>query len=297
MLDDRHYMRPDYRPERGGKFHVSMTILMMVTLVVAFAIQQMDTAYGRGVFFRSLVLVPADIAHGRVWELLTFQFLHGSLLHLGFNLVGLWCFGQYVETRLGRWHFLTLYFLGGIAGGILQSLLGVVFPGAFGFPVLGASAGICGLLSAFCILEPEGIILVMFIIPLKARYLLYISTGVALFFTLVPTDPTVANAAHLGGLLFGVYYVRRGVSLMENFSNWKFLRRRTRSANSGDEARLGPFSKLRPKKDETTDLPPQEFMSQEVDPILDKISAHGIQSLTDRERQILQAARNRMYKR
>src|SRR5579863_7111814 len=210
MLDDRHYMRPDYRPAGGGRFHASVTTVMMITLVVVFAVQQMDMAYGRAALMRWLALQPSDIAHGHVWELVTFQFLHENLLHLACNLVGLWCFGHYVEGRLGKFNFLKLYFLSGIAGGLLQTVLGLIFPNAFGFPTLGASAGICGLLAAFCMLEPEGTILAMFIIPLKARYLLYISTGVALFFTLVPTDPGMAHAAHLGGILFGVFYIRRG---------------------------------------------------------------------------------------
>ena len=83
---------------------------------------------------------------------------------------------------------------------------------------------------------------------------------------------------------------------MESFSNWRSLRREQGSKPAGG-ARLSPFLTQRKKGEETAELPPQEFISQEVDPILDKISAHGIQSLTDRERQILQAARNRMSKR
>ena len=171
------------------------------------------------------------------------------------------------------------------------------FPSHYGHSVFGASAGACGLLAAFCASAPDEEILLWFVIPLKARILLIISVGLALFFTVVPSDPGIAHAAHLGGLLFGAAFVRFGWSARD-FS-WRFP-----SLRWG--RRAGPLVKVRfPKQtssawQEEQRRPngeiPADFISKEVDPILEKISAHGIHSLTERERKILEAARARMEK-
>lgn len=299
MLEDRDYMRSpaDGRPPLG--LVMPLTVMLMIVLVVAFALQQIDIVYFHFSINEYLALSTEGLRNGYVWQLLTFQFLHGGLLHLGFNLIALWCFGRYVEVRLGKPHFLMLYFLSGIAGGLLQALLGWVFPYHFGGPTVGASAGICGLLAAFSMLEPEGIILVSFLLPMRAKYLLYISLGIAGFFTIVPSDPLVAHAAHLGGMLFGMAYVRWMIKSNWQHSNWRPFQSRRRKLELVKAASLKP-GKLRrsqPNPEEQPELPSEEFIATQVDPILDKISAHGIQSLTERERQILQAARNKMTKR
>ncbi len=296
MLDDRNYMRPDYRPPLFGS-GMPVTFLIMGSLVVAFALEQIDIGYFGGSHLAHLLLSSEDLRRGYVWELLTFQFLHAGILHLGCNLIALWSFGRYVEDRLGKSHFLKLYFLSGVAGGVLQAALGWIFPRVFGGPTLGASAGIFGLVAAFSLMEPESLIMAFFVLPIRAKYLLYISAGIALFFVIVPSAPGISHAAHLGGILFGVAYIRRGIGFTQGLSEWNPLRRRSRrekliKAATIKVPRFGRQAKL----EETTEVPSEEFMSKEVDPILEKISAHGIKSLTDRERQILQAARARMSK-
>jgi membrane associated rhomboid family serine protease len=296
MLDDRHYMRPEYRPRFSLGRGMPLSTLMMVVLVIAFALQQIDIAYFHYAHVDHLELSSVELRHGYVWQLLTFQFLHSGLLHLFGNLIGLWCFGRFVEERLGRAHFLSLYFLSGIVGGLLQALLGWIFPQQFGWSVVGASAGIAGLIAAFAIMEPDAQILAFFVIPMRARYLLYISLCVALFLCVVPSDPRMAHAAHLGGLLFGVAYVRWGVGSAWKWGDWNPFRGKMRRERMIKAATIAPKLRRRPRLDDTPDLPSEEFISQEVDPILDKISAHGIQSLTDRERRILEAARAKMSK-
>ena len=190
-----------------------------------------------------------------------------------------------------------LYFLSGTAGGLLQGLLGIAFPMQFGLPTFGASAGIAGLVAAFATMDPDAPILFSLIIPMRAKHVFYVSLAVALFFTIVPSNYEVAHAAHLGGLLFGAAYIRRGIGFTQSLSEWNPLRRKLRreqmiKAVTVKPSRLGRQAKLV----ETTELPSEEFMSKEVDPILEKISAHGIKSLTEREREILQAARARMSK-
>jgi hypothetical protein len=124
------------------------------------------------------------------------------------------------------------------------------------------------------------------------------SVAIALFFTIVPTDPGVAHAAHLGGLLTGAAFIRWPTLLRD--LKWPWPRpapqpRRRKAVKASAPAGSGGWqraARLLPDN-----VPPGEFISREVDPILDKISAHGIHSLTARERQILEEARTRMDKR
>src|SRR5579863_5779182 len=124
MLDDRHYMRPDFRSRSLMGSNLPATVMLMIALVIAFALQQIDVAYLHFSIFDYLALSDQGLRQGYVWQLLTFQFLHSGILHLFSNLIGLWFFGRFVEDRLGKAHFLKLYFLSGVAGGLLQSALG-----------------------------------------------------------------------------------------------------------------------------------------------------------------------------
>ena len=300
MLDDRHYMRPEYRPRSVFGLNMPINTLLIITLVVCFALQQIDIAYFGGAHLQYLVLSNAGLRHGYVWQLLTFQFLHDGILHLFGNLICLWFFGRFVEERLGRAHFVALYFLSGLAGGLLQSLLAWIFPYHFLGGVVGASSGVMALIAAFALMEPESPILLFFVLPVRAKYLLYIEAAIALFFTIVPSDPMIAHGAHLGGIMFAVAYFRWGLNLSYRWAEWNPLQKKMRRERMIKAATVKPsLAKLRrrPTTGEITDLPSEEFISSQVDPILDKISAHGIQSLTERERAILQAARAKMSKR
>lgn len=243
-----------------------------------------------------LALSCDGLAHGLIYQLITYQFLHGGFLHLLFNMVTLWFFGRAVEDRLGSRRYLQLYFLSGVMGGLLHVSLGWIFPEFFGrAPVVGASASICGLIAAFAALDPEQLILFNFFIPMRAKWLFYISLGIALLFVLMPGQSGIAHAAHLGGLLTGWAYVRFVLPGRWRLPAWPWFRPRSRKIVKLPRSAsfLRPSSPRR-RMPAAEDLPPAEFISREVDPILDKISVHGIQSLTERERKILEAARERM---
>src|SRR5262249_15362538 len=143
-----------------------------------------------------LSLSVDGLKRGYVWQLITFQFLHGGVLHLAFNLLALWSFGRVVETRLGASRYLSLYFLAGIVGGCFQVALGFLVPAMHGGFLFGASAGVCGVLAVFCRLEPEVPIIPLFV---KAKYALLVFIGIAAVFTIFPVGPNISHAAHLGG--------------------------------------------------------------------------------------------------
>src|SRR5882724_8165258 len=247
MLEDRDYMRPDFRPRRFWGLDMPGSLLVIIALTVAFALQQIDYAYAHGKHLFDLELSADALRRGYVWQLLTSQFLHAGVLHLAFNLLGTWWFGRFVEERLGRAHFFKVYFLSGVAGGVLQALLMGVFPAHFAGHVVGASAGVCGLIAVFAMVEPNATILAYFVIPLRARTLLYIEAGIALFFILVPapSELGVAHGAHLGGILFAVAYVKWGLNATRLLSDLNPLQRKLRSERMIKAATVPPFSKLR----------------------------------------------------
>jgi membrane associated rhomboid family serine protease len=160
------------------------------------------------------------LMHGCVWQLLTFQFMHAGPWpwHLLLNCWAIFVFGREVEEALGRRVFLTLYLVSGVLGGLLQMVGAWAVPRQFGGEVVGASAGAFGLVAAFATLQPERMLtlLLLYVFPvnLRAKYLLFIS-GVLAAVGLMAPDlvkllfmGNVAHAAHLGGMLTGIVCVR-----------------------------------------------------------------------------------------
>ena len=184
---------------------------------------------------------------------------------------------------------------GGVIGGLVQVLSMLLLHE--GGSVLGASAGAFGVTAAYAILFPDSIIMLMFFIPMPARFLLLLEGGIAIggVARLSMFDPHVAHAAHLGGMITGVIFVRYAVHWRLRWPQLKRPGRRPLRPLVKVHSQKPAWAQNRP--DASEDLPADEFLSKKVDPILDKISAHGIQSLTERERRILEKARAKMAKR
>lgn len=294
MLDDRDYMR-----QSSGRLHWSATTALLVSLVIAFVISMYILP--ANFVDRYLVLSLPGIRHGYIWELVTFQFLHAGWFHLLGNGLVIFFFGRAVETVLGQSRFWELYFASGIVGGLVQILLAWAFPIYFGGGgVVGASAGAVGLIAAFSVMYwlDRFTIYLFFLIPLAitGKILFWATAAIIVGCMLVPNS-IVANAAHLGGLITGFCYIHWSVNLRDYLGRFQsvFGTRRRRGPQRAPSARFSRWSQSRPEQ--PGDIPSEEFISREVDPILDKISEHGIQSLTERERKILEAARSKMTKR
>jgi len=292
VLDDRDYMREGSRREP-----LPWSVKLLIALVVCYALQCIDDVYLKTPVEDWLVMSAEGLRRGWAWQLVTFQFLHVRFWHLLGNVLGLWFFGKWVEFALGRKRFAIAYATAGLAGGLLQGVLMLVFPQHFGPVVYGASAGVSGVFAVFAWLESDGEVRWNFILPIKARTLFWITLGVEVFFTLVPTprEGGVAHAAHVGGLLMGMQFVRLGWHRDYVALPWENWFQRKPKASKRGAAGIAGFD-VRPSANEEEPLS-DDFISKEVDPILDKISAHGIHSLTDRERKILEKARAVMAKR
>lgn len=307
MLDDRDYMRqPEYNDSNWRpRFHPrwSWTVILLIAYAVVFLTElAAKRFFPNNHFFHGyesiangvanfspgyLPLSLEGIEHGYIWQLVTYQFMHAGWLHIFLNSWVIYFFGREMEEVLGGKKFLALMFSSGIVGGIFQVLVAWVWPQYFGGSVVGASACGFGLVAAFAMMFPERelTLLLFFVIPvtLRAKTLLIGFAVIAVAGFAFPNIimPHVAHAAHLGGMAMGWFFVR------------KILQ--------GDWSRLG--GALRPAKNPMPSTRPPSplekdaddgFVENEVDPILDKISAHGIQSLTAHEREILETARKQI---
>ena len=237
------------------RLNISATTALLIALVVAFFFQYSGGPNSQAVVLKYFALSTDGLRHGYVWQLLTYQFLHGGIAHIVFNGIALWSFGRYVEARLGTSRYLTLYLLSGVAGGLLQCLAGLIAPERFGWPTIGASAGIFGLVAAFALMEPNAQILAFFVIPIRAKYLLPLSIAACLILPFFPSMAEMAHAAHLGGILFGIFYIKKGIRLTQNLANWNPLRRRSRREKLIRAATVPPL-KIRPtaKKSDAAEL-------------------------------------------
>jgi membrane associated rhomboid family serine protease len=301
MLSDRYYMR---RPAFGPFW--SATIALLVANVAVFVLQLFLGRFSHFPIDEYFALSLEGVRRGYLWQLVTFQFMHAGILHLVLNCWALFLFGRELEEALGRKSFLALYFSSGIVGGLAQVGAAALVPHftnsqwalQFLGPTVGASAGVYGLIAAYALLAPnrEFVLLLFFVLPINIRawYILAISALVAVIGLVHPIDNS-ANAAHIGGMICGIVFIRYAI-------NWQWPEmRRTPAPLPRRKVKVHPGSSAlwdaRESLPEDEELPAAEFLSREVDPILDKISAHGIQSLTERERRILESARQKMGKR
>src|SRR5271170_5779043 len=168
MLEDRDYMRePAYREPR-----ISFTVALLIINAIVFVVQLIASQSLRGgeIEQNYFALSLAGLKSGCIWQLLTFQFMHASWMHLIFNSLAIFFFGRPVETVLGRSRFLAVYLSSGIIGGVVQMLFALCLPNSFGGAVVGASAGAYGLVAAFAVINwTERFTLLIYFIPLAMR--------------------------------------------------------------------------------------------------------------------------------
>jgi membrane associated rhomboid family serine protease len=212
-----------------------------------------------------------------VWRLVTFQFVHANWIHLAFNMLGLYIFGGLVEAYLGAKRYAAFYLVCGIFGGLmylvlnlLGSVLSVQLPGVLfnlpTMPLVGASAGVFGVIMAAAYFEPRMILQLIFPpVRLRMRTAAYIYVGMAAANLLFGGPNAGGDAAHLGGAIAGAFFVRRPHLLRDFFDVWR------------DSRRPGRVSRWAPGPDD-------------VDRVLARAHQVGLNNLTPEERQVLRRA-------
>jgi membrane associated rhomboid family serine protease len=258
----------------------SVITLLIVVSVMTFILQTFAEMAMPGFTVQWLALSGDGIRQGYIWEFLSYMFIHGmpgqpatGVVHLFVNMMTLYFVGREVEAIAGSRHLLGMYFLGGLVGGLAHMF---AFPSV---PGIGASAGVCAVLIAFTTILPEFelTILFFFVIPvrLRAKFVGWFVVCGAIAMQYFHFMPNVAHLAHLGGCFVGWFYARQ-----LGFGNPFWFQRRMMERRQREE-RLARMS-------------PDQYMVEEIDPLLDKIHRDGIRSLTRRERRILERGRDKI---
>lgn len=305
---DRDYYRP--RGFGGFSFFPPMIKYLLIINIAVFFLQMLLSSVSfngiPGAYFvnRYLALNPlggTDVLGNpynfQVWQLITYQFLHGDFMHIFFNMFALWIFGVELEHGWGSQKFIFYYLMCGVGAGLLHVFGSPIFSSISTWTI-GASGAVYGVLVAFAMLFPDRYIFLLFPpIPIKAKYL--VTFYIVIEFMSVGSDNYVAHLAHLGGAFFGflfiIYDKRRNINIDDMFRKIKNMF--SSSASSGTSR--GEFRRPRRSGFES-DVEDAEFyeinsskkteekVSQdEIDRILDKISESGYQNLTEREKKIL----------
>ena len=186
-----------------------VTQVLLIANVAVFLLEM-----GGMVAFGEFALWPPGGLESRfeVWQLVTYAFLHGSLAHIFFNMLGLYMFGSEVERLFGS-RFYVAYYFGCVVSAALCHLIVNAWIGGPSYPTVGASGGVFGLLLAFGVYFPQRQVLLLFPpIPLPARMFVILFAVLELIFGVTGTAAGVAHFAHLGGMIGGWLLIqyRRG---------------------------------------------------------------------------------------
>lgn len=242
-------------------------------------------------FFKDFFAVPSDLGMllRQPWTLITYMFTHGDLLHILFNMLLLYWFGTILTEFMGVRKILPVYLLGGLAGALLFIISYQIFP-VFNAAVpearaWGASASVMAIMVAAATLVPDYVIFLMFLGPVKIKWIALITVIIDLIS--IPSSNAGGHIAHLGGALFGFFFVRQmqqgrdlaaGVNrIFDNVASL-FKRRPPLKVTHRDK---------RPLKSKTKKNSTPSARQEKLDSILDKIALSGYESLTREEKEFL----------
>jgi membrane associated rhomboid family serine protease len=248
----------------GGKAVTPWVQRLLIANLLVFFLQQ--TMPGLEM---QLAFIPAYLL-ARPWTIVTYMFLHAGLTHLLFNMIALYFFGPRVEQRIGSERFIALYMISGISGGLLSF---VFAPAA---AIVGASGAIFGVLLAFARFWPRDRIYIWGVLPIEARWLVIGYTAISLWGGFGGGSSGTAHFAHLGGFVGGFFCLL----YMQRRQGAKRFHKQATGVPPAKDALLGDWRKVDRSR-------VHSINRDEVDRILDKINASGIDSLTPQERLFL----------
>lgn len=283
------------QPNNTLKQLILINVIVFVALIITRTILYLTGGSGiYNVLMRYIALNSDPIIFiTRPWTLITYFFTHEGFLHIIFNMLNLYWFGQLVREYLGEKKLMSLYILGGIAGGALYMLSYNFIPyfadrAAFSF-MIGASASVLAIVVAAATLLPNYTFNLILIGPIRIKY-------IAAFLVLLSISGAVGdnaggNIAHLGGAFIGWLYIKqlqrgndmgRPVHAVLDFFTGLFKRRpklkvthrRSATSSNGSASKAGFTGANKPSQNE-------------IDRILDKISSSGYESLSKEEKQKL----------
>lgn len=313
-LYDRDYMREGPPRSVAGMvreftaFHVIFGINVAVFLM-QFLFETGGVRHPRTGDYMPLGGVSVDeLTRGNVWTLLTYMFVHGSVMHFALNMMMLWFAGRGVQQLFGSRHFTLIYLLSGVVGAATEMAVNGFVLGDVNTPLVGASAAVFGLLMALAVVMPDEKItaFIYFIIPVQLRlwtlakglFIIQLVFGLTgILFRILPEGMQIAYFAHLGGAALGWFYARSlgyGGRPLTYASQWQPAQYQQPRKPAMARTRARPTSEL---EIDTVPLASQRqldsveaWMEQVVNPLLDKMNLHGKDSLTAEELLTLERA-------
>jgi membrane associated rhomboid family serine protease len=235
----------------------------------------------------------------KIWQPFTYMFLHGSILHIFFNLLTLWMFGGELEQRWGKKLFIQYYFFSGIGAGFFISIMNFIIFANYGYsPVtIGASGAIYGILLAYGMTWPNREVLLYFVIPIKIKYLV-IGFGLIEFLGTITSAAgsggTISHIGHLGGLISGFIFLlfKRRKKSEKTGRNTSSDNQSSAHSPNGKIYQFLSQEKLKRKQEETDSRIKAKKI---IDSLLEKIAREGMRSLTHKEKTELEWARKHYY--
>jgi membrane associated rhomboid family serine protease len=219
-------------------------------------------------------LIPSQVLGSiKIWQIFTYMFLHesihSSIMHILFNMFMLWMFGAELESSWGSRQFLKYYLICGIGAGIFILILS-----PSNSVTIGASGAIFGVMVAFAMLNPDRLLYVYFLFPVKAKYMVGFLMFISYFFIVSGSGGGISHVGHFGGGLVGYLYMKFGHKVP---AMWRALK--SQSTAKSKKSNL---------KFKSMDEDKIEYYRKRIDEILDKINRVGYLNLTDEEKKVLE---------
>ena len=286
------------KPDNGL---IQIILINLVVFVALIIIRVLLTFSGGADVYANVMqwlMLPASFPEflSKPWTIITYFFMHERFFHILFNLLFLYWFGKIIKEFLGGGKVVSLYVLGGLAGGVFYILIYNLIPffaeRVDSSMMLGASAGVFAIVVGAATFMPNYTILLMFIGPVRIKY-------IAIFYVILAfAQSTGANAggelAHLGGAALGFFYIKQ----LQNGRDWgkwlhglfdfiqSFFKHQPKVKVSYRKDSKGKKTSGRQKATVSSSTP-DSASQDEIDSILDKISQSGYESLSKEEKQKL----------
>ena len=180
--------------------------IILANLLVFFLCNYTDIGFRGMPLVYWLSMIPAYVSRGWVWQLVTYMFVHGSFMHLFFNMFALLMFGRVLEQYLGTREFLLFYFLCGILGGVVSSVFYIIQGARFAV-ILGASGSIYAMLFLAAVLFPRARIMLFFFIPMRMPIAVMVFIAIEVISQVYGLSNGVAHLIHLSCIGIAWLYV------------------------------------------------------------------------------------------
>ena len=244
-------------------------------------------------------LIPHFVLKGYFWQLFTYQFLHGGLLHFLVNMFTLWMIGPELEQKWSTQFFIKYYFICATGAGLFIFTMPIILDQSLIIPTLGASGAIFGLLLAYAVYWPNRMILIWFIIPIKVKYFVLIIGFISLLLTFQSSGAGgISHIGHMGGLITGYIYLMYKIpQLIEGKRKMGYTNKiSTMDALKNLLAKYQIYKKKKEWLTQQEDIHDETHMEEKIDELLEKISKRGWKALSVKEKDFLKKASKRMDK-